>query len=221
MPPQSRIEELPPYVGARPRPLPAEKPAEAPKTPTRNDLRGLTIVVDAGHGGRDPGALGVGPAHEKVVTLNVALKLGSALRDRGARVVMTRESDRYLTLDERAAIADRTRADLFVSIHADSAQRAGANGATLYIARGASSASVHAGDAIVRSFKRDGIVCRGVRAAGYRVLVGHSRPAVLVECGFLTNRADAYNLSTDAYQQRIAKAISNGVAEHFGAAGSK
>jgi N-acetylmuramoyl-L-alanine amidase len=90
------------------------------------------VVIDAGHGGHDPGA-GSGGLHEKDVTLALA----EALRDRllaggGVRVALTRSDDRYLALEERSGIARRLHADLFISIHADSADNDSASGATVY-----------------------------------------------------------------------------------------
>lgn len=176
----------------------------------------MTIVVDAGHGGKDPGARGVSVSPEKTINLDVALRLARLLEQAGAKVVTTRSSDRFIPLDDRAAMADRTRADLFVSIHADSAQRAGASGTTIYIARNALSQSRHAARSIAAALQRAGIECRGTQSAGYRVLVGHSRPAVLIECGFLTNRADASRLNTAPYRAKLAAAIADGIATHFG-----
>ena len=104
---------------------------------------------------------------------------------------------------------------MFISIHADSAARSSARGTTVYIARNARSESVRAAEQITNAFEAAGIPNRGVKRAGYRVLVGHARPAVLVECGFLSNDADARLLATRDYQNRIAEAIVDGVAEHF------
>ncbi len=195
---------------------PVPPPVVAPPRATKPGIAGTTIIVDAGHGGKDPGALGAGPVNEKTVNLGVALALGRLLESRGANVVPTRSGDAFIELDDRAALADRIHADLFVSVHADAAGSADASGATVYIARNASVASQDAGLRIAEALGRAGIECRGVRRAGYRVLVGHSRPAVLVECGFLTNRNEARLLSTPAYQGRLAEAIAEGIAGHFG-----
>ena len=193
--------------------------APAPRlTPDRAHLSigPVTIVVDAGHGGRDPGALGVGPVPEKTVNLNIAMILAEWLEAAGANVITTRDDDRFVSLDDRADLAEREWADLFVSIHADAARRSAATGATVYIARGASAQSLHAAESIIAAMERAGIECRGIHQAGFRVLVGHSRPAVLVECGFLTNSYEAQKLSTSAYQMTVAGAIAEGLADHFG-----
>ncbi len=185
------------------------------RPPFARPIVGKTIVIDAGHGGRDPGALGVGPSVEKDVNLAVARLVAAALRTRGANVIMSRDTDRFIPLNDRAALAERSRADLFVSIHADASRRSSVRGATVYIARVASSDSERAASRIVSAFEDAGIECRGVRRAGFRVLVGHSRPAVLVECGFLTNRAEAVRLATSSYQRRLADALVEAIARTF------
>ncbi|OYW47382.1 MAG: N-acetylmuramoyl-L-alanine amidase [Novosphingobium sp. 12-63-9] len=91
------------------------------------------VVIDAGHGGHDPGASGQGGEKEKTATLALALALRDALLEGGqVRVAMTRETDRFLVLEERSGIAQRLHADLFVSIHADAAENTDAGGATVY-----------------------------------------------------------------------------------------
>jgi len=91
------------------------------------------VVIDAGHGGHDPGASGAGTLREKNVTLALALALRDALlKDGRVRVALTRADDRFLVLEERSGIARRLGADLFVSIHADAAPSPDANGATVY-----------------------------------------------------------------------------------------
>lgn len=196
-------------------PVPAPVEVPTPTPPTTRTMPPVTIVVDAGHGGRDSGALGVSKSPEKTINLNIAREVARQLEARGANVTMTRSSDRFIELDDRAAMADRTHADLFVAIHSDSSRRAAVTGTTIYVARGAGTASRRAADSIAAAIGRAGIECRGVQGAGFRVLVGHSRPAVLVECGFLTNRAEAQRLSSSAYQTRLASAIAEGIVDHF------
>lgn len=91
-----------------------------------------TVVIDAGHGGRDPGAIGVGGLREKDVTLKLARAVGSRLKTRQFRVVYTRRDDRYLDLVERTAIAEGAGGDLFVSIHANAARRRSVHGLETY-----------------------------------------------------------------------------------------
>jgi N-acetylmuramoyl-L-alanine amidase len=114
LPDGTRPIDLPPILG----------PADASRP---------LVVIDAGHGGHDPGASGEGSLREKQLTLALALALRDALLAQGhVRVALTRSDDRFLALEERSGIARRLHADLFLSIHADSAPSADAGGATVY-----------------------------------------------------------------------------------------
>jgi N-acetylmuramoyl-L-alanine amidase len=211
----------PPVLSTRPpRPVLPSPPPEAPEplappVTAAQTLRGATIVVDAGHGGEDPGARGRSAMPEKAINLSIGTELAQRLRQRGANVMMTRSTDRFITLDGRAAFADRARADLFISIHADSAKRASAEGMTIYVGRGSSQQSRSAAQRIGAALQRAGLEFRGVQTAGFRVLIAHSRPAVLIECGFLSNQAEARQLNNGSYREHIADAIAAGVAEYF------
>lgn len=103
----------------------------------RRPLGGLVrkVVIDPGHGGKDPGAVGPTGVREKDVNLDVARRLARLLRERGIEVVLTRTSDVFIPLAERSRIANRELPDLFLSIHADAAPRASAQGATTYVVR--------------------------------------------------------------------------------------
>lgn len=92
------------------------------------------VVLDAGHGGQDEGATGRGGLQEKELVLDVAKRLARRLRDRGLQVVLTREDDRFLSLEERTAVANDARADLFVSIHANASRSARPRGVETYFA---------------------------------------------------------------------------------------
>lgn len=212
---KTKISDLDPHVGVYPG-REARLPPPPKKTPVRRPSGPASVVVDAGHGGRDPGAQGGSALPEKTINLKIATKLANKLRARGIAVEATRTTDVFIELADRAAKADRARTGLFVSIHADANRKPQISGTTVYIARNAGSESVAAGRSIVAALERAGIACRGLNRANYHVLVDHSRPAVLVECGFLTNRAEAAKLNTDAYQERVAAAIAEGIAAHFG-----
>lgn len=130
--------------GTRGRPAPPELPPVAAAPPSRSPepsrppalppglRRVQTVVVDAGHGGNDPGAIGPGGLREKDVTLAVALELEKRLVARGFRVVMTRSADRTISLEERTALAEGVGGDVFVSIHVNAAARSKANGIETY-----------------------------------------------------------------------------------------
>jgi len=108
-------------------------PGRNGSVPLPLEVRGVqTVVLDPGHGGADPGAIGVGGLREKDVTLELARRVAPRLRERGFLVVLTREGDRTLSLEERTAIAAGSRGDLFVSLHANAAPRRGVRGVETY-----------------------------------------------------------------------------------------
>lgn len=190
------------------------KPPPAPERPNpRGDLRGAHVVVDAGHGGTDPGTQGLSNVPEKSITLAISKELAGELERRGARVSMTRTRDVFIELDRRAATAEKTGTDLLVSVHADSHANRSIAGATVYVARGAGAQSKRVAAAVERALRAAGIATRGVRSADFRVLAGHRRPAILVECGYLTNPVDAKNLGSSVFRETIATAIANGIAD--------
>lgn len=172
-------------------------------------LRFTTVVIDAGHGGIDRGGVPGQRASEKAATLAVARRLESHLQNQGVRTVMTRSTDDFISLPRRVAIANAQRNAIFVSIHFNSAQREGANGfETYYYGSSASGLAGRIHRNLVRSFNSED---RGVRRRGYFVLRRTRIPAVLVECGFLTNRREAALAQTAAYQQRLARQIGTAV----------
>jgi len=188
-----------------------QPPPPGPKTASFGNK---TVVLDPGHGGKDPGAPGRnGP--EKIVNLDTALRVRNILNAKGIRTVMTRDDDSTVDREDRPVIANKAKADLFVSIHADSSQNGSANGAKVYVSRKASTASNELAKQMARSFGSNGITSRGVGEADYVVLVDTNMPAVLVEQGFLTNSGDMKKLASGAYRQRIAEAISQAIVAHL------
>ena len=167
------------------------------------------VVIDAGHGGYDRGGIPGQSVSEKEMTLDVAQRLKKVLAANGYRVVMTRDSDVFVPLGTRVAIANSYPNAIFVSIHFNSAKRTGAGGIETYfynrdslplasaihyyVARGAPSSN------------------RNVRRRGYFVLRKTTVPAVLVECGFLTNPTEAAYAQTASYRQKLAEEIAAGV----------
>ena len=122
------------------------KPAEKPKTVSKPPIkkRDLVIVVDAGHGGEDPGAVGKAKTYEKHITLSIAKRLERLIKkERGMKVVMTRNSDHFVSLSQRVMIAQKAKAHLFVSIHADAWTKPSAKGTSVYALaeRGATSSA--------------------------------------------------------------------------------
>jgi N-acetylmuramoyl-L-alanine amidase len=166
-------------------------------------------VIDAGHGGYDRGGIPGQTVSEKEMTLDVAQRLKKALTANGYRVVMTRDSDVFVPLGTRVAIANSYSNAIFVSIHFNSAKRAGAGGIETYFY---SRESLPLASAI-HYFVAGGAPSsnRNVRRRGYYVLRKTSVPAVLVECGFLTNPTEAAYAQTASYRQKLAEEIAAGV----------
>ena len=167
------------------------------------------IVIDAGHGGFDRGGIPGQRVSEKTMTLDVAQRLRAVLIARGYRVVMTRDGDVFVPLPNRIALANSYRDAVFVCIHFNSAIRRGANGIETYFYNRDSlplASAIHyyvAGGAPSPN--------RGVRRRGYYVLRKARVPAVLVECGFLTNPSDAEYAQLGSYRQQLAEEIARGI----------
>ena len=175
-----------------------------------------TVVVDAGHGGKDAGARRYGPA-EKVVALDVAQRLNRKLRESRFRTVMTRNSDVFIELDRRVAIGNRQDNSIFVSIHFNHARRRGIQGFETYYA------SPYARSLAQRIQQKlltvPGARNRGVRTANFRVVKNAVYPSVLVECGFLTNRTEAGRARRAEYREMLADKIAEAIVEERYGAG--
>jgi len=195
----------------RPPRMQRQRTPERPDNPRRRTLG--RVVLDAGHGGQDGGAKAVTGMHEKQINLAVTRMVVERLSGRGVDVVLTRDDDQFLELNDRAAISNRARADLFVSIHADWCPSPSVSGHTVYIARGAPRQTRLAGEVFDRHLTSAVSEGRGVREAGFRVLVRTSSPAVLVELGYLSNWAEARRLADDRYQARLADALADSIVE--------
>jgi N-acetylmuramoyl-L-alanine amidase len=182
----------------------------ARSAPTADADRPSTVVViDAGHGGHDRGGIPGQRVAEKTMTLDVAKRLQDILNANGYRTVMTRESDVFVPLPTRVAVANTYRNALFVCIHFNSARRSGANGIETYFY---SSQSLPLASAIHYYVSRAAPSSnRGVRRRGYYVLRRTAVPAVLVECGFLTNPTEAQYAQSVNYRQMLAEQIARGI----------
>src|SRR2546423_13919506 len=174
------------------------------------DNSGLpTVVIDAGHGGHDRGGIPGQRISEKEMTLDVAQRLRNVLSASGYRVVMTRDSDVFVPLPTRVAIANSYRNAIFVCIHFNATQRAGAGGIeTYFYSRGSLPLASAIHNYVVGGAPSAN---RGVRRRGYYVLRKTNIPAVLVECGFLTNPTEAAYAQNASYRQKLAEEIATGV----------
>jgi N-acetylmuramoyl-L-alanine amidase len=202
---ETLVSQIRPYLGAAAPVIP-----QTPTIPMR-----AHIAIDPGHGGRDPGTIGIHGTQEKDINLEVARRITSELQRRGLTVTMTRQRDEFIELESRADIANRRNVDLFVSIHADSAPNPNAQGFTLYVAEAASSEALRAARAIAQAMATTGLDSRGIRRNDYRVLVQTDSPAVLIELGYLSNVQDSARLLNSAFQDRLAAAIASGIADYL------
>jgi len=240
--------------------LPDERgvPLDGRLSPDVRNVR--TVIVDAGHGGSDPGAIGVGGLREKDVTLRLSKLLAKKLRSMGFHVVETRKSDRFVSLEERTAIAEASDGDVFISLHANAAPRRSVQGIETYypdenherhsmrIAMRENGVSKGQLDELQRTLARlrikeispyskrlaslvQGELARtsssrygkiqnlGAKKGPFYVLFLSKMPAILVEAGFLTNKADAKRLRNGEYLDSVATQISLGL-ERYRASGS-
>lgn len=171
-----------------------------------------TVVIDAGHGGHDRGGIPGQKMAEKVYALDVSKRVEKLLSRAGLKTVMTRSRDVFVPLATRCSIANSKRDAIFVSIHFNSGYRVGANGIETfsYGSEGRRlSAYIH------RRMKRAvPFEDRGLKRRGFYVLRNTKPPAVLVECGFLTNPAEARMIRSSRYRQKIAVAIAAGILDY-------
>jgi N-acetylmuramoyl-L-alanine amidase len=170
------------------------------------------VVIDPGHGGRDRGGIPGQRLPEKVYTLDTGKRLARVLRNgTGIKVVLTRNDDTFVSLSERTNIANQYagRDAVFVSIHFNGGRREGAYGIETYYnnQRGYRLAAlVH--PRVIRTMAS---IDRGIRHRGYWVLRKNRLPAILVECGFLTNPAEAARISDSRSRERLAGAIAEAI----------
>ena len=181
------------------------------------------IVLDAGHGGKDPGTSSPNGTREKDIALSVTLKLEDKLKGLGYSVITTRDTDEYIGLYDRANVANDNSADVFVSIHANSvAGNQKVSGIeTLYCPKGRGKNKKEDQYPLAKLIqdnliKQTGAVNRGVKPRpDLAVLNSTHMPAVLVETGFLTNSAEEAKLKDNSYQNSLAQAIADGIKEYL------
>ena len=176
----------------------------------------MKICIDAGHGGRDPGAIGRTPFlyKERDFTLAVALKLEDELEARGHEAILVRRTDRTVGLAARAAFANRYEADLFISIHANAAASEVAEGIEVYHFPGSESGSAYASEILQNLLKAfPDHTNRGVKEANFAVLRLTRMPAVLVECEFITHPDHLVFLADSSNQKGMAQAIAHAVSD--------
>jgi N-acetylmuramoyl-L-alanine amidase len=179
-------------------------------------LYGRTIVVDPGHGGKDPGAMGPDGVQEKDVVLDIGTRLARLLRAAGARVIMTRSRDEFIPLEERSAIANRAHADFFIAVHINAMPRSreDVRGTQTYYFDEANKPLADIIQANLTAMLGSGDA--GVFSRRFSVIRRSVMPAVLCEIGYVTNPADRTLLLNPAYRENAARGIFNGVEGHLG-----
>lgn len=185
-----------------------DKKARVPGT-----LQGLTIVIDAGHGGNDRGTTGTRGTDEKNITLLTSELLAAKLKAAGANVAMTREADTYVSLRKRVAISNQVDADAFISVHYDANPDSSVAGFTTYYTHShqqALAASVNEGLASSVNLRN-----RGSQPGDFLVLRENKQNAILIELGFLSNSAEERTVTTDMFREQATHGIYKGLLNHF------
>lgn len=245
--------------GVAPLGPPATRPGFA--APRSSDPPGIrTIVLDPGHGGKEVGAIGPNGVMEKDMTLAICQRLATLLNQKlGARVILTRTDDSLISLDQRTAIANQYKADLFLSVHVNASLLRGARGSETYFlsveasddlarkaaerenelsastqaAQGASSdlrlilwdlaqqdylkESSRFAELVQEEMSRaTGVQNRGVKQAPFKVLVGATMPAALLEVGFISNPDEETKLKDQGYQSALANSIASAIGRYKG-----
>lgn len=172
------------------------------------------VVLDAGHGAKDSGAVGVTGKYEKNFNLAVVLKAAALLKQENmVDVVLTRSDDTFLELKERAGMANNLKADLFISVHANSGSSSAASGSETYYQRAASKALAN----VMHKYlvQATGLSDRGVRYGNFHVIRETTMPAVLLEVGYLSNKGDESLLFSEDLQNKVAAGIVAGIKEYL------
>lgn len=186
-------------------------------------IKGVVVVLDPGHGGSDPGAIGPSGLKEKDVNLDIARKAAQYLTNMGAKVVLTRNSDTAVDLYERPKVSDRNGADLFISIHSNANPSRSVSGTSTYYLRTADESQDQArqeGMHLAGNLQRNlvstlGRVDKNVLQANYVVLTHSKVPAALVEVAFLSNHEEEALLGNEAFRDRAGQAIARGIADYL------
>ena len=195
-----------------------------------------TIVLDPGHGGTDSGAVGHRRIYEKKAVLDIAKRVRDILKAQGLTVRMTRDRDHFVPLSKRTSLAKRWGADLFVSIHLNASSNTSVTGIETYVCSSAGFASTMGGRADPRAYpgnrfdKKNTLLSyylhrgmlkqvkatdRGIKHARFEVLRSAPCPAVLLECGFISNQHEAARIISRSHREALAKGIVGGIMSYI------
>ena len=197
-----------------------------------------TVVLDAGHGGKDPGTMSRSGYKEKDLALDIVLRVKAHLAAAGIRVVLTRDSDRFWELEDRPYLASRGGGDLFVSLHMNSALSRSVQGIETFVTAAENCPPTaesklggrypavpnnqfnHSNTVLGNQLQRAVIGIsraedRGLKHARFVVLRNSAMPAALIECGFLSNAQEAQKLATPSYRETVALGIAQGILNYL------
>jgi N-acetylmuramoyl-L-alanine amidase len=188
-------------------------PSPSAPLPTIQNGR-VVVAIDPGHGGGDPGAVGIGNIQEADVVLDIAQQVAGILEQQGVQAILTRSDDTEIELQPRVDTAEQANATLFVSIHANAIDmsRPDVNGTSTYYFSSGVGLAETVQDSIVQA---TGQTDRGIHTARFYVLRKTSMPSILVETAFVTGDSDAKNLADAGWRSRMATAIANGVLQYL------
>jgi N-acetylmuramoyl-L-alanine amidase len=181
----------------------------------------LTVVVDAGHGGQDPGASALDGTKEKNYNLDVALRLDKILKSLGFKTILTRSDDTFIELDGRTSMANLNYADFFMSIHFNAYNRSANGIETLYYPNSVNEDYSISNKQIADIFHSEivgalGRASRGVTARPNLYVLNKTKmPAILAELGFITNPDELAQIETDAYREKAARALAVSIVKYF------
>ncbi|MEA5598223.1 N-acetylmuramoyl-L-alanine amidase [Rivularia sp. UHCC 0363] len=209
---------LPPISQPIPRPggqIMTLPPNTSPNIPRSRVPSGrVVVIIDPGHGGQDPGAIGIGGLQEKDIILPIGQKVAQILEQNGVQAILTRSTDYFVSLQGRVDMAERANANVFVSIHANSVglSRPDVSGLEVYYYNSGLNLAQTVRSSILNTVS---VKDRGVRQARFYVLRKSSMPAILVETGYVTGREDAAKLSSPQYRDQMAQGIANGILNYI------
>lgn len=185
-----------------------------PLSNTSNHLQNKTIVIDAGHGGHDVGAIGINGGYEKTYTLKTATELATTLEILGANVILTRHNDDFIRLASRPMLANINHADAFLSIHYNSfTDLSTVDGIdTYYYLDSDKKFANTVQEELINATEETN---RGIHYGDFQVLRQNHQPSLLLELGFISNSEKESALSTNGYQRKLVKGITTGLEKYF------
>jgi N-acetylmuramoyl-L-alanine amidase len=174
-----------------------------------------TFIIDPGHGGEDNGAMGKKGTLEKELNLEVSLRLKNLLEEAGAKVVLTRFEDTFISLYERAFLANFLMADFFISIHTNSHTKAQTEGIEVFYYPNHSHAGPLASSILDGMVSETGLKKLAVKTNNFAVIRETQMPGVLLELGFISNPHEELTLSTEGFKDNAARGIFRGIIDFF------